>query len=295
MIKTGILGTSETADYYAKLLTGLNGFELTGCFSPDYSKAKVFAAQYNLIAYPSAEALFNYADVLIITDFFPDFLLNTEKAIKNFKHILITNPFLAGFEEIQHLRKLSEESGVLMQIAGGFRYPEVISYFESRNCYLADLKHSFGINHNSCYVSRFAELVLHDVSLLLKLLKGSAKKASINSWERDDKENGLVSVRLELDNGCVANLLINKHEKVDSLDLFVYGNTGETKFRYDPEREKGGEATEGAIKQELLHLEMSIRNSQLSTCHNDIMFQALELVHRIKSKTFQNFAVNFPN
>ncbi|NJK94566.1 MAG: Gfo/Idh/MocA family oxidoreductase [Bacteroidales bacterium] len=150
MIKTGILGTSETANFYATILKNSDSFELTGCFSPDYDKAKTFAANFGQIAYPTAEALFKYADVLIITDFSPDFLNITTKALKNFKHVLVTNPFLAGLDEIQYLRKLSEESRVIFQIAGGFNYNPYISGFINKTGYLAELKHSCNCEPGLC-------------------------------------------------------------------------------------------------------------------------------------------------
>lgn len=295
MIKTGILGTSETANFYAHILSQLNGFELTGCFSPDYAKTKTFAAQFNLVAYPSVEALFNYAEALVITEFSPDFLSTAEKAVKNFKHILITNPFLAGFDEIQHLRKLSEESGVLMQIAGGFRFYDILSRFEDRSCFLADLKHSFGSCNNVWCGAKFMEYLLNDISLQLSLLKGIPKKVNINSWEINGHERGVVSVRMELDNGAVANLLVNQFEEKNFLHANVFSIDGESAFQVDLAKVKSEIDFEEIITLELKHLEKSIINSYSSTIHNDIMFQALELAHRIKSKSIQNLALNFPN
>ncbi len=293
MIKTGILGTSETANFYAHILSQIEGFELTGCFSPDYSKTKTFAAQFNLVSYPSVEALFNYTEALIITDFSPDFLSTTERAIKSFKHILITNPFLAGLDEIQHLRKLSEESGVLMQIAGGFRFFEILNRFSDSNCFLADLKHSFGSCDHVWCGARFMEYLLNDISLQLILLKGIPKKISINSWEVKDNERGVVSVRMELDNGAVASLLVNQLEEKNLVQANVFSTKGESVFQVD--LTKSDADFKEIISHELRHLRQSIKNSFSSTVHNDIMFQALELAHRIKSKSVQNFAVNFPN
>ncbi len=295
MIKTGILGTSETTNFYAHILSKLEGVELTGCYSPDYNKTKTFAAQFNLVSYPSVEALFNYTEALVITDFSPDFLSTTEKAIKNFKHILITNPFLAGLDEIQHLRKLSEESGVLMQIAGGFRFYEILNQFEGRNCFLADLKHAFGSCNNMWCGAKFMEHLLNDISLQLLILKGIPKRININSWEVNGNERGVVSVRMELDNGAVGNLLVNQFEEQNVLQANMFTIEGESVFQVDLTKSMSGANYDDIIVHELHHFGQSIKNSYSSTVHNDIMFQALELAHRIKSKSIQNFAVNFPN
>jgi hypothetical protein len=288
MIKTGILGTSESAALYAGILKNSEIFELTGCFSPDYSKSKTFASQFGLVAYPSAEAIFNYADTLIITDFSPDFLLTTEKAIKNFKHILITNPFLAGLEEIQHLRKLSEESGVIMHIAGGFKFNHLFTKTGSTNIFYADLKHTFPACFNICQSSGFMEHLLNDISLLLFLLKGMSKKTSISAWEICSSECVVIPVRIELDNGNIANILISQMEDKEDVNLHLYGADGLRSFNLQERLDKTS-----SVEGELIHFENNITNRHTNSSHNDIMFQALELTHRIKMKTFQNFAVNY--
>lgn len=293
MIKTGILGTSETANLFAGALKESENFELTGCFSPDYTKSKLFASEHNLVAYPSAEAMFNYADALIITDFSPDFLINTEKSLKAFKHILITNPFLAGIEEIQHLRKLSEESGVLMQIAGGFKFKSILPT-DCKSYYFADLKHTFSPNNNIYLSQKLLESLLYDISLLLILLKGVPKKVNNNAWDINGKSTDLLSARIELDNGNVANILLNQLTEKNSFILNLYGNEGLTTFESEFSGKEMGECDKCSVKHELAHFGKSIKNHNLDSVHNDIMFQALELAHNIKSKTSRNLAVNFP-
>ncbi len=292
MIKTGILGTTETACNYAGIIKQSPNFELTGCFSPDYNKTKSFASDFNLLAYPSAEALFNYADALIITEFSPDFLTITEKALKNFKHVLITNPFLAGLEEINYLRKLSEESGVLMQISGGFKFQPIASEVENKGCFFADLKHSFDRKNNVWSGFKYMQILLNDISLLLTLLKGIPKKISSNSWELCDFNPEVLTVRIELDNGCVANLLVSTIESSNNFELNVYGTEGILKFgkMHSDIFERNSD-----IVFELNHFSKNIENSYFTTQHHDIMFQALNLVHGIKVKSSRYFSINIPD
>lgn len=291
MIKAGILGASSTADLYARILKMSGIFDLTGCYTPDSQNS--FSSKYNLLIYPSAEILFNSCDALIITDFAPDFLAYAEKAIKNFKHILITHPFLAGLDEIDYLRKLSEESGVFMQIAGGFSFQNISA--ENENCLLADLKHSFGSEVKSCSTPFFMEYLLRDLALVLTLLKGMPKKTGIYSWETQELKNDLISVRIELDNGSIANLLLGDLEKSDHFVLNLYRTDGVKSFESDHLSEEFNTTRVISTQRELEHFEQSIRNRYQSSFHDDIMFQALELSHRIKAKTIRNSVANFPD
>jgi hypothetical protein len=291
MIRTGILGASETACRYAHTIKESGNLELTGCFSPDYHKSKEFASQFGLVAYPSVEALFNYADALIVTDFCADFLSITEKALKNFKHILIANPFLARFEEVQFLRKLSEESGVSMQIAGGFKFQTILSDYKIQNCYFADLKHSIKVDCNNSG-ARYIELLIHDISLLLIVLKGMPKKLNLSFWDESGKNPDFMSARIDLDNGCAANILLNQMASENSFSLNLYSNNGISK--YDTQYLTKYDSIEWVIN-ELDHFYTCIDSDYLTSTHNDIIFQALELAHTIKSKTFRHNAINIQN
>lgn len=291
MIRTGILGTSETAYNYANTIKESGNFELTGCFTPDYNDSKEFAAQFGLIAYPSVEALFNYTDALVVTDFCPDFLPITEKALKNFKHILITNPFLIGFEELQHLRKLSNESGVTMQIGGGFKFQAILSDYNIQNCYFADLKHSIkpeNINSGA----RYMELLLHDISLLLIILKGIPKKLNLSFWDESGNNPDFMSARIDLDNGCAANLLLNQKGNENSFNLSLYSNNGISK--YDNNYLLKSNSVESIIN-ELDHFYSCIESDYSTSTHNDIIFKAMELAYTIKTKTFRCDAINIQN
>jgi hypothetical protein len=293
MIRTGILGTSETAHHYVEKIKESDQFELTGCYSPDYYKSKTFAAEYDLIAYPTPEALFNYTDALVITDFSPDFLLSVEKSLKNFKHVLITNPFLAGFEEIQYLRKLSEESKVLFQIAGGFYYHHLYSSdINNDSTFYADLKHTFKIGENICKGFRFMEVLLHDISLLLQLMKGLPKKNNTATWDMRGSNPDLMSTRLELDNGHTANILFSQIEDTNRFTLSWYHAGGVSKIDFDTIDPKMIHSQHKAVQNELDHFSNSIQMNKTANLHNDIVFQALELVHSTKEKAVRYFTSN---
>jgi hypothetical protein len=293
MIKTGILGTSTTADLYARILKNSDIFTLSGYYAPDPAHSGTFAFRKDLPSFPSAGSLFNSCEALIITDFAPHFLKHAEEAIKSFKHILITNPFLAGLEEIDHLRKLSEESGVFMQIAGGFRFQNLLP--ETENCLVADLKHSFGPGMNVWSTASVMEYILCHTAYLLSLLKGIPKKHSIHAWETHGVKSNLISCRIDLDNGSIANILLGDLGKSDHYILQLFQVEGVKSFESEHLSAELNKAEEAAVERELIHFEKSIHNRYLSSFHNDVMFQALELSHRIKEKAVRYSSVSYPD
>lgn len=294
MIKTGILGTTEAAKAFATKIKSSENFELTGCFSPDYDKAKNFASLFDLVAYPSADALFKYTDALIITDFAPDFLNITTKALKNFKHVLITNPFLAALEEIQQLRKLSEESRVIFQIMGAYSYPSLFSDNQNKPVYLAELKRNLSSNI-TLSGHKYMEILMQDIYLLLYLLKGYPKRIYTNSWDSKGLNPDTISARIELDNGNIANFLLNRTEKDNSVTLDLLGPEVPFKTSADLNLKENDTNKLIAIEKELLHFQGRIQNPYAVACEGDIIIQALELAHTIKNKSTRHLTIDAQN
>lgn len=294
MIKIGILGTTETAKAFATKIKSCEKFELTGCFSPDYDQAKNFASLFDLVAYPSADALFNYTDALIITEFAPDFLSTTSKALKNFKHVLITNPFLAALEEIQQLRKLSEESRVIFQIMGAYSYPSLFSDNLNKSAYLADMRRN--ICPDAGYSGhKYMEILMQDIYLLLFLLKGCAKRIYTNSWDSQGLNPDIISARIELDNGNIANYLVNRTAKDNSLTLGLFSPEGSFNIVNDSKLFDNDTNKLISIEQELLHFYERIQNPYALTCQSDIIIQALELSHTVKNKSTRLLTIDAQN
>lgn len=288
MIKTGILGTSTTAGYYAETLRHSNSFELTGCYSPDYEKSKQFGAHFNLVAYPSMEALYKYADALIVTDFAPDFLGAAEKSLKNFKHILIANPFLAALNEIQYLKKLSEESNVVMQIAGGQQHRMLgLNEEDDQACYFAEIHRDIPDLQNKGFQC-LTEALLTDVSILLKILKGTPKRVISNAWNSCNLNPNLISIRIELDTCFAASLLLNGTAEKSDFRMSIYGTNEVTRVSAPFTHEQDKEFSLRSASFEMEQFETGINAMDRNLNSNTPVFQALEIVHSVKDKILRN-------
>ncbi|NJO69102.1 MAG: hypothetical protein HC830_07295 [Bacteroidetes bacterium] len=209
--------------------------------------------------------------------------------------MLVTNPFLAGLDEIQYLRKLSEESRVIFQIAGGFNYNPYISGFINKTGYLAELKHSCNCEPGLCNNTRYLEVLLQDSAVLLSLMRGTAKRISINSWDCKGLNPDLLSARIELDNGNIANLLITQGEKENKLNLELYSNDGISRTSIALTQDNQGKMLEDSISLELAHFYTRIHNPFSNSNQHDMMFQALEIAHTIRAKVIRHYAVNAQN
>jgi len=66
MTKIGIIGSDKYLFQLADLFRGIDGFELTGWFNDNYNDSAEISLPYNVIPYPTIEALFRYVDAIAL-------------------------------------------------------------------------------------------------------------------------------------------------------------------------------------------------------------------------------------
>lgn len=203
MTRIGIIGTDTLAQIHIVELLTNNHFEIVGCYAPDDRQSMVFARQYRLISYSSIEALFKYADTVDIAGNLPETMDLAECSLKAIKHVLIVQIDRLNMEQIQYLRKLAEESGVVLQLGTGYRYCPVYETLNQsiKEAKVVDIKHQL-VSGKDPYARLNVELS-YDFDFVTSILKASICKIDVKTWNKTD----ILHCRLECDNGCVINLM----------------------------------------------------------------------------------------
>ena len=207
MIKIGIIGTGNVAHLHIMGLLTNNDYEIAGCYSPENRQSMVFARQYRLISYSSPEALLKYADAVDITDNFPETMELAELSLKAMKHVFIAQPNWLNMDQIQYLKKLAEESGVILQIGAGYRYCPVHDMLSEsmQTAKVIDIKHQL-VNDNNLYTRLYLELS-YDFDFVTSILKASICKLDVKSWTKYEDSPDVLQCKLECDNGSVVNMM----------------------------------------------------------------------------------------
>ncbi|MDR1172264.1 MAG: Gfo/Idh/MocA family oxidoreductase [Bacteroidales bacterium] len=208
MTRIGIIGTGDVAHVHiAELLTGSN-YEIVGCYSPENRQSMIIARQYRLISYSSPEALFKYADAVDITDNLPETMALAELSLKAMKHVFIAQPDRLSLEQMQYLKKLAEESGVVLQLGTGYRYcPAYEMLAESMQAANVVVIWHQLVNRSDLFTRLNVELS-YDFDFVTGILKAGISKLDVKIWTKSENSPDVLHCRLECDNGCAVNLMV---------------------------------------------------------------------------------------
>ena len=207
MTRIGIIGTSDVAHIHIVGLLTSNNYEIAGCYSPENRQSMLFARQYRLISYSSAEALFKYADAVDITDDLPETMELAEWSLKALKHVFIAQPDCLNMKQMQFLKKLAEESGVVLQLGTGYKYcPAYHLLADSmQTAMVVDIRHQ--LVFNSDFLAQLNMNLSYDFDFVTSILNANITKLDVKTWIKTEKTPDLLHCRLECDNGCVINMM----------------------------------------------------------------------------------------
>lgn len=208
MLKIGIFGAGHLGKIHIQLWTTIPGVEIIGFYDPSDEQSLLAERQFQIKRYKDPSQLIQDAQVIdIVTPTLNHFDIAKECLI-NGKHVFIEKPITHTLQEARALIKLVEEANVKCQIGHVERYnPAFMSLqqFSLKPMFIEAHRLS-EFQHRGTDVSVVLDLMIHDIDIVLHLVKSKVKKISASGVSVVSSTPDIANARIEFDNGCVANL-----------------------------------------------------------------------------------------
>jgi len=214
MIKIGLVGCGHLGTIHLKLLKEIPEFEVVGVYDIDTAKATAAANQYNITAFDSLQALLEIVEAVdIVTPTLTHFAI-AKQALQSSCHVFIEKP----------LANTTEEARILMDLTAEARVVAQVGHIERFNpAFIALKEHGFALNplFIECHrlaqwnprgtdVSVILDLMIHDIDIILNIVKSSVRKVSANAVAVVTDTPDIANARIDFHNGCVANLTASR-------------------------------------------------------------------------------------
>lgn len=208
MLKIGIFGTGHLGKIHIQQWKEIAGIELVGFFDPNDENAQSTTDQYQIKRYTDAnELLLACTAVDIVTTTIHHYEI-AKSALLSGKHIFVEKPFTNTLAEAQELIKLVKEARVKCQIGHVERFnPALLALGDTPIQPMFIESHRLStFNPRGTDVSVILDLMIHDIDIVLHLVKSPVKRISASGVAVMSETPDIANARIEFDNGCVANL-----------------------------------------------------------------------------------------
>ena len=208
MLKIGLFGVGHLGKFHLNNWKEIANVELVGFYDPDDDTAKEVSEKYQLPRFLDGDVLINACDIIDVvapTNFHFEIC---EKAIRNAKHVFVEKPLANTMDEARQLVKLAQESNIKLQVGHVERFNPAFLALKGMelNPLFIEVHRLAQFNPRGTEVSVILDLMIHDIDIILSIVKSGVKNISASGVAVMTDTPDIANVRIEFDNGCVANL-----------------------------------------------------------------------------------------
>lgn len=316
MLKIAVFGAGHLGKFHLNNWLEIEGVSLTGFYDPDDHNAQMVADKYKLKRFTNAEELMDTCDAVdIIAPTIYHYEL-CDLALRKGKHVFVEKPLANTMDEARMLVKLAKESNLKFQVGHVERFNPAFLSLKDYNLQpmFIEVHRLAQFNPRGTDVSVILDLMIHDIDIILNLVKSNVSYISANGVAVMSDTPDIANVRIEFDNGCVANLTSSRisMKKMRKMRLFqkdayigidflekktevIRLNTEGDKnvFTFDIETKNGKKTIAianpaikdgNAIKMELEAFKNAINNNTETSVTVQDGFSAMEVAHQILEK-----------
>jgi len=212
MLKIGVVGVGHLGKIHLKCIQQIAEYELVGIFDLNEEVSETISRQFNTTAFNSFEELLEKCDVIDIVTPTLSHYDYARKAIIASKQVFIEKPITHTTKEAKTLISLASEANVKVQIGHVERFnPAFLSVQEHlENPMFIETHRLAEFNPRGTDVSVIHDLMIHDIDIILSIVKSNVKRISANGVAVVSETPDIANARIEFDNGCVANLTASR-------------------------------------------------------------------------------------
>ena len=324
MLKVGVFGTGHLGKFHLNNWKELEDVELVGFFDPDDAVAKDVEEKYELKRYTDEATLIQACHVIDIVTPTQYHHRLCEMAIKKGKHVFVEKPMANSIDEAKELVKLVKESKIKFQVGHVERFnPAFLAIQKEKlNPMFIEVHRLAQFNPRGTEVSVILDLMIHDIDAILSIVKSDVKTISASGVAVMTDTPDIANVRIEFNNGCVANLTSSRisMKKMRKMRMFqkdayiavdflekkaevirLKTEKDENVFAFDIETPNGTKTIAianpevpqvNAIKKELEEFVFAIRNNTQPIVNEIDGYRALEVAHQILQKINYNLVAS---
>lgn len=212
MLKAGLVGAGHLGKIHLKLLNQSEKYELVGFHDADTENGKKLEAEFGYKFFENFDDLLAEIQVLDIvtpTIYHHQYAL---KAIEKGKHFFIEKPVTHTLEQAEEIIQKCHENGIKAQVGHVERYnPAFIAtqkYIQKPM--FIEIHRLAEFNPRGTDVSVVLDLMIHDLDILLSIVKSKVKNIHASGVCVVSKTPDIANARIEFENGCVANLTTSR-------------------------------------------------------------------------------------
>ncbi|MEI7627300.1 MAG: Gfo/Idh/MocA family oxidoreductase [Bacteroidota bacterium] len=224
MLKVGVFGVGHLGKFHLNNWKEIEGVKLVGFFDPNNDNANQVIEQYGLKRFMDEDKLMDACDIIDVITPTDHHYAVCMQAIRKGKHVFVEKPLANTIQEGRDIVNIVREANVKVQVGHVERFNPAFLALKGMNLnpMFIEVHRLAQFNPRGTEVSVILDLMIHDIDIILSLVKSDVKHISASGVAVMTDTPDIANVRIEFNNGCVANLTSSRisMKKMRKLRLF---------------------------------------------------------------------------
>lgn len=224
MLKVGVFGVGHLGKFHLNNWKEIHEVEIVGFYDPSNLAAREVIDQYQIKRYDDPAELLDacdMADIVVPTTLHHELC---KTAILKSKHVFVEKPLANTMAEAREIIKLTKEANIKFQVGHVERFNPALLAAKKYPLHpmFIEVHRLAQFNPRGTDVSVILDLMIHDIDIVLSLVKSNVKHISASGVRVLSDTPDIANVRIEFDNGCVSNLTSSRisMKKMRKMRLF---------------------------------------------------------------------------
>ncbi len=220
----GVIGTGHLGKLHTKMFTEISNVNLVGIYDANSDQSKSAAQEFNVNQFENLDELLSKVKAVSIAATTSAHYELAKYCFEKNVHVFIEKPITATIPQAEELVKISNEKKLKLQIGHIERSnPALVSMEEIINdprFIQTDRLAQF--NPRGTDVAVVLDLMIHDIDIILSLVKSNAKDIKANGVAVVSDSIDIANARIEFENGAVANVTASRisQKKMRKMRIF---------------------------------------------------------------------------
>jgi predicted dehydrogenase len=210
--RIGVVGTGYLGRLHARVLTEMPEVEVAGFVETDDSIAAEVMGSLKLKRFASVGDLAEEVDCAVVATPTKSHFVVADELLRAGRDVMIEKPIASTVEDAERLTRLAAETGRIIQVGHVERYNPAIVAIAGlvRGARYVEAERLGVWVGRSLDIDVLLDLMIHDLNLVQSLLGGEVVEVRAAGVPVLTDKVDIANVRLELDNGAVANLTASR-------------------------------------------------------------------------------------
>jgi len=215
-MRIGVAGVGKLGEFHTNLLTQIAAenpdVELSGVFDLSPERLQEIGKKYDVHCFASLEELADTCDAAVIATTTSSHYVIAKQLLEACLSLFIEKPITATLDEADELIRLEKEKGLTIQVGHIERFNPALLAVEpyiGEPMYIQAERLS-GFSRRVTDVSVVLDLMIHDIDLVLSLIKSDIRNIAASGVKVFSNELDMATARIEFENGAIANVTASR-------------------------------------------------------------------------------------